>query len=111
MKTDAAQARHAEYLRRHDLGDEGEHRQVGVQRDEFIAHLRRFERVMLAHRNAEIESLLFYRVEFAVGRIDRAIDRDHFLAFTNEFFQSLFAESRLADEDDSHVVDLQSGRS
>ena len=104
MKTDAAQTRHAENLRRDDLGDEGEHRQVGVERDEFVAHRRGFERLMLAHRNAECERLLFYRVEFAVGRVGRAVDRDDFLAHADEFFQSFLGERRLADENDPHAV-------
>ena len=107
MKADAAEFGHAENLLRDDLGDERQDRQIGVQRDEFVAHFRRFERFMLAHRDAEFDGFLFYRIEFAVGRIGRAIDRDDFLAFAEEFFQSLFGKRRLSDQYYSHLVKLR----
>ena len=94
--------RYAEYLRRDDLGDEGEHRQVGVQCDEFVAHLRRFEGFVLAHRDTEFDGFFLYRVKFAVGRIGRAVDRDDFLALADELFQRLFGKRRLADQNNPH---------
>jgi hypothetical protein len=62
---------------------------------------------MLVHRDVEIDGFLFYRVESAVGRIGRAIDRDDFLAFADEFFQSLFGKRRLSDQYYSHLMKLR----
>ena len=87
--------RDAKYLRRNDLRDEGQDRQVGVERDKFFAHFRRFQRVVLTHGDAKLKRLLFDRIEFSLGRIGRAVDRDDLIAFADEFLQSFFRECAL----------------
>ena len=111
METDGTETRNAEHPGRHDLRDESEDRQIGVQRSKFFVDFGPLERLILAHGNIQLKGPLFQRVEFAAGVVGRAVDSSDIVTEGNELVEGALRKGRLADQDDSHnVVAFQSAR-
>jgi len=74
-----------------------ENRQIGIERNKFVAHFGRFESFVLPHGNAESNCFLFHRIEFAARRIERAVNRGDLFAFADEFSRTKGSNLLLTD--------------
>src|SRR5215471_21330164 len=102
MKADAAEARDVEHALRHDLGDVGEHAQIGLVGRELARHLRPLQRPMLMHGNGCLEGARLERVRLATRDVGRAVDGGDVMPARAQAVEDLLGKRSLADEENAH---------